>query len=1009
VIYEPKDSLKSWISKSLIPACSNNGSLQISVLGGTAPYSILNLTTNSTITAAQPKTVDFDNLSAGKYIYNVTDSNGCHFDLETQLPDTGLLEIVRLEPVYPSGIATSDGAIKAKVKGRLPYSYQWKQRFGNILPVASSTLSNIPSGHYQLTVSETSGCSDTAFIYLPGINDIAFHIAEVRDETSYLAHNGYCTLTSSFNSWQKFELITSSGTPVLFNPSDSTANFYCKNNAVFLKNLSGGDYFISGTASSGEKIYAQFRIEPYIHFQISNIDIVNVDTIGGSNGRIAVVTSGGGGKNRFTWEKITTSGNSNLVGENYPESSILSNISAGKYRLTVTDQYNNAIYDTIVIHEPGSPLTISIAEYQHESCKTYEDAYVVLHAEGGWGDYQFRDDNTPYFTNGNMFYNLDVRKHDFYLTDKKGITRSISFSIVEPDYLTSRVSFVDSVNCKGASDGNIGFKVKGGTQPYRFMESVIWTQDTIAHNIPSGWHTYLFTDSNNCIGQDTLKVYMPQPDSLLFNRVDITHTTCSTDNGTIKINMRGGTKPYRYEWMDINNAVIGSDTVIHGLQQNGYYTLNVYDWHNCTQHLSQRIKPSINPMITDIGTTPTLCYGDSTGIASVVQIVPGTPYAPCNFTWSNNDTGKIAHGYPHGTHFVTISDTNHCSTIKYFEITQPDSLWVTVIDRKNAHCYGYNDAFLKVEGRGGVGRYQYLWSTGDTTSLANNLYKGDYSVSITDANACNNEKLFTISEPDKLLVNIGDDIKMCPGNSYTLDGKAFATHKWSTNQGIFSNERYVTVKDENNYYLEVTDSIGCFAWDTIHISIGNDALRSDFLMSSQASNGDTLKLFELSNIPLDSLRWSFNDTVFSRVENTTGLDYLFLLKAQENGIYNIDLYAFSGGCVSKSTKQIEIIGENKGANPGDGLGYKDPLIVSLIIAPNPNNGNFRADIKLREVADIDLVLFTVSSGLKIDERSGRGQSEYSIDYNFSQLNSGLYLLILKAKDERKQIKILIQY
>lgn len=1013
VIYEPQDSLRSRISGLAVPACTDNGALQVQVFGGTAPYSILNQTTGNSLTALQPQSVNFANLSAGSYLFNVTDSNGCHFDLEIQLPDTNLLEIVRLDPVFPSGISTPDGAIQAMLHGgKLPYTYQWKQRFGGLLSETSSTLKNIPSGHYQLNVFESGGCSDTAYLYLPGINDMAFSIGEVGNETSYLAHDGYCTLSSVFNSWQNFELITPSNSHLYFNSTDSTALFYCKSNKVFLRNLSGGDYFISGIASTGEKVYAEFKIEPYLRFHISNVDIVNVDTTGGSNGKITLVVSGGGGNNRFTWEKLTSSGNTLLVGEDYTESSILNNVPAGNYRITVTDKYNNSIYDTIQVQEPASPLTISIAEYKNESCKTYEDAYVILKATGGWGDYQFRDDVTPYFKNGNIFYNLDVRKHDFYLTDKKGTVRSISFNITEPDYLTSKVAFIDSVNCKNRADGNISFTINGGTAPYRFANlntPLLWTQDSIVHNIPAGYHTYLFTDSNNCIGQDTLTVLMPEPDSLLFNKIDVTHTTCSTDNGIIKIKMQGGTKPYRYEWANANNEPIGLDTVVTGLSQNGLYTVNVFDWHNCPQHLEQRIKPSVNPVITDIDTIPVLCYGGNTGTAFITQVLPGTPYAPYSFTWSNGDTGKIAHGYNEGVHFVTIADTNHCSTVKYFGITQPDSLWVTIVDSKNAHCYGYNDAFLKAEGRGGVGGYKYHWSTGDTTNITNNLYKGSYSLSITDANGCKNDNLFTITEPDKLLVQIGDDVKMCPGNSYTLDGKAFTTHKWSTSNGVVSNERYITVKEENDYFLEVTDSIGCFAWDTIKVSIGNDALKSDFLLTSQAALGDTLSIFELSNMALDSLRWNYSDTIFSQVENTTGLNYILLLKTMQNGVYNVDLYAYSGGCVSKSTKQVEIIGEQVDPGEDDNLGYQEPLIISLVVAPNPNDGNFTINVKLRKVADINLTMFAVTAGLKIDERSERGLEEYSVDYSLSQLNSGIYLLILKAENERKQIKIIIQH
>ncbi len=157
------------------------------------------------------------------------------------------------------------------------------------------------------------------------------------------------------------------------------------------------------------------------------------------------------------------------------------------------------------------------------------------------------------------------------------------------------------------------------------------------------------------------------------------------------------------------------------------------------------------------------------------------------------------------------------------------------------------------------------------------------------------------------------------------------------------------------------------ALDTIAVAIGNNALVADFLVSSGVVLGDTLILYELSNMPLDSMSWNYNTSAFLELDDEMALDYILYLKTLSKGLYNIDLYAYSGGCVSVATKQVEIV-EDFGENPNDdGLG-NDPLIREFTVNPNPNTGDFTATVKLREVADINLVLFSVASGIKVNER-----------------------------------------
>lgn len=1011
VIYEPKDSLQANLIDFSNPTCGNNGSISVNLNGGVAPYNVFFDNSPDTSEIPTPQNYTITNRPSGGYLLHIQDANGCKFELETNLSDQELIEILGFDLTYPSTSGASDGEIIANVKGgKSPLSYSWKEQFGSNLAETSKVLSNVSSGHYELTVQEDDGCSAIKSTYLADISDLSLDILEITHETSFQAENGYAHLYSSLESLENIEIIDPNGMQTILPITDSTALFYEDNSNIYLRNLKGGSYFVMATNASNEKIYTEFEIKTYESFDFENIEITHAKEIGDSSGTIYVVVEGGAGNNTFNWEYLDGTVN-HLDSINSEYTSILQNIASGNYSVTVTDQYNNSISRSFVVEQPEAPLDISITDYRNESCKDYEDAYVVLKASGGWGDYQYKQDQVEYFTNDTAWLNLSVREHYFYLTDKMGTVDSIAINITEPDYLKASVEFIDSVNCKNASDGNIFLNISGGTEPYRFADissPLFWTQDTIIKNLAEGDYSFIFTDNHNCVGQDTVHTYMPEPDSLLFNAIDVTHTTCNTDNGTISVDMQGGTRPYSYEWTDFDGNVIGNQNAVSELNQNALYFLEVQDAHNCLQQYQQLIKPSTNPVVVDIDTVPVLCYGGSTGKANIVDVTPANPYAPYSFTWSNNNTGEYSEGYPAGLHSVTITDTNDCSTVKYFEVTQPDTLQLEVVDFKDAHCFGYNDGFIEIQNSGGVGNYDIEWSNGETTEKIDSLYKGVYSVTITDSNLCFIVRTFEIMEPDQVVVDLGDDLKICPGNTITIDGQEFEAHEWSTSDGVISNERFITVDEEGSYFLEVTNDIGCFAHDDIEVSIGNDALNADFLMSSESYLGDTLFIYELSNLELDSLYWDYEQEIFSNITTNSIPHYMLHLVSNQTGIYNVGLWAYSGGCMSSAIKQVEIIENNDTTDSDDFMGYTDPLILALNVYPNPTNGNFSLSIELRETVDIKVSLYSINLGMVVDLREEYGNDYYDINYQLNNLNTGVYVIMVTANNERKQLKIIVE-
>jgi hypothetical protein len=83
------------------------------------------------------------------------------------------------------------------------------------------------------------------------------------------------------------------------------------------------------------------------------------------------------------------------------------------------------------------------------------------------------------------------------------------------------------------------------------------------------------------------------------------------------------------------------------------------------------------------------------------------------------------------------------------------------------------------------------------------------------------------------------------------------------------------------------------------------------------------------------------------------------------------------------------------------------LIQAFTLSPNPNSGQFKAEIRLRETANIVLQVANISNGVIMDVREFKGSDIYTINYNLN-LPSGTYLLYLQAGKEAKTRTFVIQ-
>ena len=129
----------------------NDGAVVATVEGGTTPYQY-EWNTGDTLSG-------LDSVSGGSYTITVTDENGCTVVGQAEVAENDQLLIEAF--VKPEGCeALPKGEIQLTVTGGVPqYSFQW-----SIIAPDTSMLTGLEVGSYQVTVTDSLGCSDSLTI-----------------------------------------------------------------------------------------------------------------------------------------------------------------------------------------------------------------------------------------------------------------------------------------------------------------------------------------------------------------------------------------------------------------------------------------------------------------------------------------------------------------------------------------------------------------------------------------------------------------------------------------------------------------------------------------------------------------------------------------------------------------------------------------------------------------------------------------------------------------------------
>ncbi len=232
-------------------------------------------------------------------------------------------------------------------------------------------------------------------------------------------------------------------------------------------------------------------------------------------------------------------------------------------------------------------------------------------------------------------------------------------------------------------------------------------------------------------------------------------------------------------------------------------------------------------------------------------------------------------------------------------------------------------------------------------------------------------------------IDLGDDIELCDGESYTLDaGALFKDYLWTGG----STEQSLIVDSTGYYKLIVTDSMDCQNSDEVFVLV-NPLPLAEF---SYANEGMEIQFLNNSK-NADTYFWDFGDEQSSD-ENNPVHTY------QMPGEYEVVLTASNTKCGNSQFNQIiNIVGTSIELFNSEDL---------ALIYPNPSNGIFTIEIRKSMVSNVKVEIINVVGQIIYSKHYKTANITDRID--LSAYSKGVYTINFVTDDRIKTAKIIIK-
>jgi hypothetical protein len=601
----------------------------------------------------------------------------------------------------------------------------------------------------------------------------------------------------------------------------------------------------------------------------------------------------------------------------------ISGLSAGSYTVMCTDT-DGCISETknFTIVQPA-PFSINDKSVTDAPCHPDNTnggtvtnmGSLSFRINGGIPSYTVKLDETIILSDvSGTIYLPDLEVGNYKLNVSNGFQESTFYmSVGTPAYRMTITESHTNILCKGDANGTItltannnanaisGFTFTNTTAPTEVISANIRKYSSLTPGVYGG----TVTDTEGCTATiGNIPVTEP-PNSLSVSATSSKIAEYGDNTGTIRLVISGGTANYSYtlfkEGETYTSGSSSGTTNITGLYA-GTYSAAVTDANGCTAGVTdiKVIQPEAPLTITIKNIVDVSCNGYNDGEVTVEASGGWEGYF---YQFNNgvvNTTGVFTGlSATDGTVNVFVIDAEGVTVGTAVVVSQPAGLVVSGTNVYNLKCYYDNSGAVKLSVSGGTPGYSislngFDWVEGD--SIGGLSAATNRTLYVKDAHGCTTQSLFTITEPEPLLISSTMEVvdAHCGQDDGAISmqvtgGTIPYSYTWTntgTGEGLGVNDSRVNDLYAGNYQMRVIDFNGC---STTRSAIVNNI------------NGPSIsvgRLVDVSCYGYDNglVYLSFNgvDTIFHYTLNKLEGGTTTLIKEGE-GSYYIEIGGLSEG------------------------------------------------------------------------------------------------------------------
>jgi gliding motility-associated-like protein len=571
------------------------------------------------------------------------------------------------------------------------------------------------------------------------------------------------------------------------------------NDTGLFTGLTPGTYTVAVTDGVGCLGNLGFIVEDAPAPNVNPVILAQVSCNGFTDGQATVEISNGNGPYSFAW----SSGSAD---------SVATNLSAGMQTLSLTDINGCVTEHSFDLLEPA--LLTATTDSVDVSCFGGADGIATVLAAGGTGPYNYLWDANANDQTGDTASNLAAGSYDVTVTDINNCEVVATAQLLEPPLLELATS-TDSTSCFEVPDGVATVVATGGTSGYTYAwtpegSTITINTNDIATGLSFGNYQVIVTDAEGCV--DTAYAEVLAPEILNIQAVSSPVSCFGSDDGSVMLEVSGGTTPYGFAWSDGGDPLISRNDLYAG-----DYTITVTDANECAFEVMSFVDTP-TPIEAQFDITDPNCF-DGTDGAIVSTVSGGIP--TYEFMWSDGQMIQDPIDLEAGEVMVTITDGNDCEFLDTLTLSEPAQLELS-LEGDDPDCFGDANGSVISTASGGTGQLSYSWDNGETTENISGLTLGEYSLIVTDENDCTIEAFVELSQPNELITQTSTTLVGCFGvddGTATITASGGTTpYSYNWNDPSGQQNATATGLAVGSYSVTVTDAQGCSAEESMDVA-----------------------------------------------------------------------------------------------------------------------------------------------------------------------------------------------